>query len=362
MTLSRTAIAVACCAALGLALRVAAARDQPWLDEVWSIELARCLEAPSWRRASLVWAIAIGGVLSHLTFAGPLAGALAWAAWRWRRAPRSHVRDALVLFAAPLLAVALLWAVSLRGITTGGGPLRSPAGAMVTAASMALGGPMSGPLAAAAAVGALLVAAWGVLLLARRGADVAVYFAATLVAGPAALVLTTRSLAFPRYLLVQVALVPVLAALVLGVAWNRRGAARLVAVAALAAVLASHLVRDAKLIAIGRGDGASVVRAILDGTPGGGPIVVGGDSDFANRTMLEWHAARAPGGERLHYADAALWPADGPDWLLTITFDEDAVPPREIANASGSRRYALDFIAPHSGLSGWTWSAYRRAR
>ena len=105
-----------------------------------------------------------------------------------------------------------------------------------------------------------------------------------------------------------------------------------------------------------RGHYAPAVALMLSTAPPG-PVTVGSDHDRRNGLVLEEYARRTPGGERIVYVGRN--PAQPPLWFLRHDFDEHPV--SEPALPKYGACYALAAVFPCSGLSGFTWLAYRRS-
>ena len=90
-----------------------------------------------------------------------------------------------------------------------------------------------------------------------------------------------------------------------------RGASRLGRPAVVAGVVLFMAGQSAGLIPLlrhGRGHYASALAFIVSHSPSG-PVFVAGDHEFRNRKMVEFYAARIPGGSRLSYVAAPEWSA-----------------------------------------------------
>jgi len=158
-------------------------------------------------------------------------------------------------------------------------------------------------------------------------------------------------IAFPFFLL--------LSARLACLGWDRSGnGGRAMLLLALATFLAGNFQRDYFLLTQGRGRYSQALAEILRNSPPG-PVLVGSDHDFRNGLVLQFHASRIPGGDRLRYVDQVHARHQKPDWFLVHSQDIGFLPPTQI-QIGGLGVYQLAGRYGYAGLSGWNWFVYRR--
>jgi hypothetical protein len=324
------------------------------------LALARWLETRRAGWAAAFAAAAALGLLAHLSFAFVLVGLELWAAAALvrDRAARPPRATELAALAAPLAALAALWAADLRFLAIGGGPPADLAGALRELLRATLGLP-SGPAELLGALAAVLVLEELVRRLQARAPE-ALFHAAVFAGPPAAVLVARPEVLAPRYFLVAVPSFLLLLASALARAWRRGGAARAAAAAALALLATANAGAIARLVHDGRGTYREAVATVVQSAPPG-ERTVGSDHDFRNRAVLEWYARGVPGGETLVYVPSGAWSEDSPAWVLLHGLD--GAPSREeVVLGVNGRRYVPVRAWPAAGLSGWSWTLLRMER
>jgi uncharacterized membrane protein len=290
----------------------------------------------------------VAGVLSHLSFLLVLIAATIYALVVAGRGGTTVVRALAMPFAA-LLVLAMLIAIDLRYLGIGGGTRESPSAVLAETASLAVGGPIEGRYVAIFALTSAVVL---LAEIARRMARFwpartaidarshlwTFYAALALLPVWAAYALDPPFL-FPRYFLVCIAFVPLLAA---SLVKSLRPPWSLVLVAFWVATNGYAL---ARFTAEGRGQYQEALQFLLASSPGK-EVVIASDHDLRNERLVGFYAARlGEEGLRLKYV--------GEDRAATAAF--------WIASYEGSRPRAGKLLRtfPSSSLSGATWAIYR---
>ena len=312
----------------------------------------RYASTPARRSAAYFALSAVLGVLSHLTFLIVLGGSAASAAvtFSGRRGWVGAVRPVVLLFAAPVFVLALLYAVDLKDMIRGGGPL-TPADLPTRAAAMYLGLGV-GRLAAVVGVVAWVWCGVQVFCL-YRGKDMTWPLYATVLAFvPAFLFLWPRDkFLHPRYLYVAVPFLLLLLARTLG-GWLRGSArAKVVAAGVLTAFVVVNARPTATFIRLGRGDYRGAAAFILDHSAAP-TVVVGSDHHPPSTYMvLDYYARGLRPGKRLAFMRGTRWDGQWPQWIVS---DEATGP--TLTTAGGVpfvRRAVFPDGAVASGV-GWT--------
>ena len=125
---------------------------------------------PDWRRAALFWICACLGFLSHLMYLHVFAATGVWMALRLWRAG-GLLPGLARLFGVPALFLLFFYWFDVRFTKIGEGPELEAMEVFLRAGSYAIGGPPSGPLAAAAALATLVLFGGAVAWWARDDRD-----------------------------------------------------------------------------------------------------------------------------------------------------------------------------------------------
>ena len=307
------------------------------------------------RRLVLFWICACLGFLSHLMYLHVFAAAGVWMALRlWRSG--DLLAGLVRLFAVPALFLLLLYWFDVRLTKIGDGPELVATEIFVRAASYAVGGPASGPLATGAALAALVLFGGGVAWWARESRDEWVFLAIAIFVSPALTFLVIRpEVFFARYFLVST--VFGLVALAGPIAWGlqRAGAPRLLAGTLMAAMLLGNGLNVARFYRDGRGDYLETLRMIAD-SAGSHLPTVGSDHRFRNHNVIRFYNRYIPVDRQLVYQEQDEYP----EWWLAHRIGElgDVATTR----AGNGRIYELVHVARYADLSGWHWLLYRRAQ
>lgn len=335
-------------------------------------------------RVGAYWAVALLGLLGHLTYVHAMAGLMAVTAvdrWRQTKSWAATARGVLAWHGVPAAMAVLLYAAFFRDVKVAGGPAGDVAAAMAGAASLAWNGPWAG----AAAWGVGVGVAGGTLWLAWRcrawsgvwagvWAGVVAWLAAAATVAVKSAVHGQADVVFPRYFLVA-AVLSALCATATAWRWAVGGTGsrvktcwRLAVTGALASVvLAASVVQHLRFVSEG---GRGQYRAALAVVASSGEPTLG--SDYDSRTMrLENHyRPDLPG--RVRYIRAGDWRAAGetdgvgggsvsgaPAWYLlnSSTTVREPVPQRLEVNGTA---YVYVRTFGQYGPSGWRWHLYRR--
>jgi hypothetical protein len=326
--------------------------------------ITRFLERKSWVAAGLFGLAVVGGFLSHLTFVHFYVGVLIWSVYelvRQRLGLRRTLVYGLSCHAVPILFFALLYYVDIRHITVGGGPLRPWAAVLSQAVAVTLGAPTTGPVAVVADLAAGLLVFAGLLLFLRAGSGRWLFFAIVLLVSPALmLVLARPEFLHMRYFLVSLCFLLLLLAHLLARCWRQGTAGKVLYGSILLAVgigNAGHMVRFAQG---GRGEYLEALRYMAAQTAG--PVIeIGGDSEFHNKTLIDFYRRCLPAGKEVRYYEPEEWPPGGPEWHI-IHRQQPGYQPKPELTAFYGIRYVLAKEFRYSGLSGYHWFIYRLKR
>lgn len=313
--------------------------------------LLRWLDGASPRWLVAHWAAATVGLLAHLSFIAVI-GAEAVFLILLSKLRTVPSRGRMLPLALPVMALTLLIVFDLRFLELGGGPDLNYPQLVTDVAALAIGAPVglaSTPwlaVAGGAAMIAALVAAGRSAAFApdgRRPRRLLWLFYALVLFAPLVLVPATNPpFLFPRYFLVGLAFVPLLAAAVLTQLTPRL---RRTIVAGLVMLNGWSY---AEFWAVGRGH---YPEALLDvmAASGGAPATVRGDHDFRTRKIVSFYR------DRLGAPLAGLRYSETDPGFFIVSHPDATGPPDWCGDCELFGRY------PSSPLSGARWLVYRRA-
>lgn len=310
-----------------------------------------------WFPAAGFVACSILGFLSHLSFVHFYLAALLWTPFAFSRRAKSGPRlDRAVLVdlarchALPILFVGVLYAVFIRDMEIGGGPidpvqtvvlrvLALSAGAPVTLWEFLL--PLAG-LVTALGTGAAMVVLW------RGKSDRIVFFFAVIVLAPSLIEgIFQPTVHFERYFLISATFLLLLLAELL--AWAEMNGYRAAARIALVVMVAGNLWNCGRLIHEGRGDYRTLLATVYARTSGP-EIRIGNDHPF--RSMVLRHYSVRLGDPRpVRYQGMAG--KDPPEWFVGHSQDPYRVPKTSFVHPPSGGRFVLVEVFPRYGLSGW---------
>jgi hypothetical protein len=294
------------------------------------------------------------GLIAHLTFLFVYAGLVAWtfarrdAAWRLRAWIELHL--------LPVVTINGVYLLDARALEYGGGPPFSVGEVIGRGLSLLAGGPASGTLQIAAAAALVLVVAYGFVVVAKQRRDEAVFFAATLVLAPAAvLAVYPAPYLEVRYFYVLFPFVWLLAARALARLAGAGSLGRVCTALLVALSFAGNVANTAPLLRDGRGHYMEIVSTMAQLTANK-TITVGSDHDFRNRLVLSYYAERLPFDRRLVYIPYNSRTGTNPEWI--VTHDLGAPRSEPAVHVSG---YVPIRCLPYGGISGWNWCLHRLA-
>lgn len=311
-----------------------------------------------WVATVLFWLSCLLGGLSHLAFLQTYAALLIWSViglFERRNLPHTLL-DLARLHLVPLAFLVGLYFIFIHNLDVGGGNEFTILGTVLSACSLALGGPEAGPISYA--VAGLALISWIVLIIAewKQNRARATFFAIAIVVVPTLLLTLKRpDVLFVRYFLVSITFFLLLTAEQLGRFASRN---RNSAIAALSLIIlfgAANGLQVSRLIRLGRGHYSEAVAYMLahSNRP---KVSVAGDHDYRNGMVLAFYTQKLPPGRELNYLNADQVPPNGPEWFLVHEQTLDAVPRPTIQVRGREFQLAREF--PFAGLSGWRWFVY----
>ncbi len=326
------------------------------------VTLQAIWRSPRLWKLLVFWAAAVLGLLSHLTFVIVFASLLGLSLLRAVTASTSWQRVLLAItaqYALPVTFAVLLYVVYVRDIMIGGGPTYSTAELIGTATSLALGlqyQPWVGIVAAVCVVSLIAVGTWG---LRRGGHDEWAFFPLVLVIVPGVfLAVSQSSYLHVRYFVVSFPFFYLLLAHVFTTCRRASAKTAALAVCTVIVLMTSHLGRVRALIVEGRGHYRQAITDIVN--TASDPVVrIASDHDFRNQMVLAFYARFLPPAYSIRYVVHSHWGEETPDWYITHSQDLGYRPPDEVT-LPRIGTYSLFGNYPYSGISGWSWSVYRR--
>ena len=326
---------------------------------VWLVE--RIAQAQSnWNQ----WLFALGacgGFLSHFSFATAYVGLVLWsgvAVSRCYPSWRDRLPVWLRMHLLPSLVGLLLVVGNGSAMIVGGGNRLKLIDVLVQSGSLAAGGPNSGPWAVAICIGVLIAAIVGLVCQWRRGQTAGIFWVSTAVSLGLIIFVFNLDLFYVRYFVIEIVGVIMMISLLLARLWRHGTTGKVLVALLTTGMVAGNSIHTARLIRDGRGGYRAAVE-YLQQQSAQTPITVGSDHDFRNFELLDFYYSRLPDRKPMRYYGRREWPAEGVEWLLLHSFEEDPVIPREIPDNAG-HRYRFEKQFRYSGLSGWHWLLYRR--
>jgi 4-amino-4-deoxy-L-arabinose transferase-like glycosyltransferase len=324
----------------------------------WSREMQRS----QWPTRLAYWIACVLGLLAQFTFVIALFafGVGQFAADGEARSTRHRLAKLAWLQLVPLLFAAWWYWFFVSRLVVGSGDQTGTWSLVGEVAALLLGLQDTPLLKLVSVLAVLAVVAAGAQQLRKAGDRQWLFFACIIVVAPAQLLLASSGrIVQVRYLLACFPFFFMLASRLLVLGWDRwgRGGRALLALVFVLCV-SGNLQRDAFLLKYGRGGYSKAIAHMLQETPTG-PVLVGSDHDFRNGMLLVFHAARLPGGERVHYVKIARAQQLKPEWFLLHNRELRHAPPPQFS-LDGVVFYRLDQRYGYAGLSGWNWYLYRR--
>lgn len=323
--------------------------------------LERALRRPDWRNGLLFGTCCVLGFLSQPMFVYFYISAFAWSSWAWLRERPSGREFALRIgrcHALPILFAGGLYYVNLREMINAGGTIFGLRQVLVETLSLTFGGPFGGPAAIGVALIAIVIFFAGVEVLRRSGHDEWLFHVLVIAVAPAILLaVVQRQEVYPRYFLISVLFLLLLAGELLAMLWQSGRAGRIVGGLLLVVFLVGNGRHTARLIEVGRGGYWEALQFMERRSPEP-TIRVGSDHDFRNGMLLSFYSVYTPLNKRLEYFPQDRW-HEGPEWMILHDQEMDWTPPETFASPHG-HQYRLAAFYPYAGLSGWHWALYRR--
>ena len=320
------------------------------------------MQRAEWHKVLAFWMACVLGLLAQFTFVIALFafGAGQLVADEQSRTPKERLARLAWLQGVPLLFAAWWYWFFVGRQMVGGGDETGAWSIVGETASLLLGLPDTPLLRFVALLGVFAIVVAGVRQLHKAGDPQWLFFACIILVAPALLLLASQGrIVQVRYFLACFPFFLLLFARFLVLAWGHSGrGARALPALLLAICLLGNLQRDAFLLKDGRGGYSKAIAYMLRQSPQG-PVLVGSDHDFRNGMVLGFHAARTPGGGRVHYVDEGQAPRVKPEWFLMHSQDLHYAPSPQIS-VDGVGIYQLVQRYGYAGLSGWNWYLYRR--
>ena len=321
-------------------------------------------------RGERVWGVlfsvsAMLGLLSHPTYVHCYFAGLCWSAWRawglWVAGRRSAaVWSLLLCHALPLVLGGALYVVNLRHMELGGGPEYGLWALLAETGSLAVGGPLGGPLATAASLAFGGGVLGGLILLRRQGADEWGFFALATLAPLVAAVGSPPPFLFPRYFLIAVAFGLLLWSFLLGALFRWGGTGRCLSGITILLFVAANARWAAELIRVGRGQYLEALR-YLAARDSAAVITVTSDHDHGNRMLVDFYSPYLRPPRPVAYRNVGgTWGPEAPRWLILHRYRtwHESPPPGRFRLRGRSYVHQQEFDS--TILSGWRWLCYRR--
>jgi hypothetical protein len=324
------------------------------------IALRRYLDTPSVGAAAWFSLWIVLGLASQTSIVHFYLGAVLWSGYRLR----GRWRDLVVLHMVPA-GWAVLWtALVLFGSRIGGGPPWIWSSVGDQSLAWTFGYPLSVAPAwlAAGAAGALVV--WDARQLWREGSDEGLFSVGAIFGPPILVAALAPPWLFPRYFLVSLLFLLLVAGRSLARLWCRPGWGRPAAVAIALLFVAGNVRHIVPFSEYGRGLASQAIRGMTRSDQSGEIFVTGRPVDLWSSMPIDFYEHALELGNRVHYVPQADFQKPGAsahvDWLIVQRQTDEAAPEEAVAAADG--RFVLQHAYPQYGPSGMQWLLYRRER
>ncbi len=324
--------------------------------------LSRHLESPSLKQLLTFHAASALAAFSHLSFVHVYLSLIAWSLVRVARrpdAPKAKIRALAAIHLPPLAVLGFLYAAYVHGLKIGGGPHYTVFHVTREAAALAVGAPETGIPAYLGLAAAVLIAALGIMRLARQKDDIWIFHLCVLLLAPALVLLVEKpEVLYFRYFIVCFPFFYLLAARLLAEAWAKPPGARAVAAVLLSLFLVGQAAYSVRFHRYGRGGYFKALKFVAANTRGPA-IVVGSSDDYVNCKVLTYYSQFLPKDRGLYYVDRENLPRDPPEWFFVDVHEPGAKPEKALRIPLG---HDYRFVAAfrYSGFSGFDWFVYHR--
>jgi hypothetical protein len=318
----------------------------------------------SWRNSVGYGLAVIVGTLGSLTYVTVAAALGVWSmvVMLWQERTRRSAVQFVVLHAAPVALMVALWLVDVRKLISAPAPQLGIWAVLCETISYTFGLAGSLRLGGALVVIVFCFVAWQIVARAQRSDLRWTFFLTGLIIAPLVLIAWTgRQVLFPRYFLVDVYLLYLLAALAIGRLWDAyANHMRWLIGGALAMWTLGNLLLSVQLCEMGRGHYKDALEFISRNTRGEAARI-GSTEDFRTGVLVWYYARYLPAAQRPEVVDVDSLAQIRPEWLLsTISPYEMRELPLRMTMATGLQ-YVFVKQFPSVRLSGFTAGVYRRA-
>jgi hypothetical protein len=323
------------------------------------VALRRYLDAPSLAGAAWFWLWMALGLAAQTSILHVYLGALLWSGYRLR----GRSRDLVVLHAGPVVWGGLWAGFVLLGSRIGGGPAWTWRSIGDQSLAWTFGYPVSivpSWLAAGAAAALVIGDAWQ---LSREGSDEGLFSVGVIFGPPIFVAALSPPWLFPRYFLVSLLFLLLVAGRSLARLWSPPGWGRPAAGAILVLFVAGNARHLVPFSRYGRGLASQAIRVLATSRPSGEILVTGRPVDLWSSLPIAYYEDVLGLGDRLHYIPATDLQKPGTpahmDWLIVQSQTDDEAPVAAVS-LTGDGRFVLQHAYPQYGPSGMRWWLYRR--
>lgn len=273
----------------------------------------------------------------------------------WRKLAKAALFRSLV----PGAFLAWLYWVNFSRMHVGGGDARPYLRVVVETLSLTCGGAFQAPWSYVSALATLVFSAAAWTYVFRRSPRRACFYAAVIIAMPAALLaVAPRDDVYPRYFLGSVVFLYLLWSESLAALYERSLSGRRAGIVLLGLFVVANLFHVAQLISLGRSHYRAAIDFIESQTAGP-QINLAADHGFRHLMMLHHLSATTPLDKPVVFEPRDSESMSKADWFLTHSLDPSFVPPEAI-RLDGGQDFELVRSYPFAGLSGWQLNVYRR--
>lgn len=329
------------------------------------------LEKQKWQTALMFSFSVILGFMSQLTFLCFFSAAFIWSGYRLIKSRLGFKRAVMALlscYAMPCVFLAVIYFVDIRRMAAGGGTYLPVGEKSVshlltgygTALAWALGTPSGGFITLLFGIISSVFFAVGIKALWSEKSDSIVFFIGVILAFPILLVAIRPVFygLYVRFFIISIAFFLILLSFVLESLWHRGRLGKACCLLLLTVYLVMNGLHTMSLFKDGRGHYGEAVHFLIEHSKGP-QIIIGGDHDFRIPPLLEFYCRGVGGGKQLIYDKQALWPPEGPEWIIchNDSFKGSMSPGTQITDPAGNQ-YELVKTFPTAPLSGFYWFIY----
>lgn len=324
------------------------------------VTLQRYLDSPTKPAAALFWVAVAFGLAAHSSMSHFYLGALLWSGYRLRQ----RLTNLAWLHVVPI-AYGVLWAaLVLWGSRIGGGDPWRWRPIADESLAWTLGYPLSTVPAALAILSAAALAIWDARRLWVEGSDEGLFFVAVIFGPPIFVAALAPPWLFPRYFLMSLLFLLLVAARTLAQLWQRPVWGKPLVAAIVVLFLGGNLRFIVPFSRDGRGSASHAVADMIGAASTPEVLVTSRSVDIRSTLPIAFYERKLGLGDRIRYVPWEQLARSGAsrnriDWVIDQSEARVPAPDRQITLPTGDL-YVLRRTYPANGPSGIYWFLYQR--